>query len=379
MELFSASNQWSQRPADQRFASLDDLIKATNAYRQQAAEKTVNTKTFSTVPQGREVALVGKGGVPAQFTHWAFGQFAQRVGAPADYLRKLTPELASANLNYGLAQYAPENLQMLVHTNGSLLVRAMTSDRYARFWNHQVAERMVPIFENGWRVPPARPAFEGQPGTRPATTSDLMGQSDFGLSIREGDQIAPAGLYASDHDMFIFAVNPDRTLKTPGRPNGLMRGVFIENSEVGAASLKVTRFLLDNVCGNHIVWGAEDVLTVKVRHTGDIQMKADGFFAEVAMWADESASDDEAKIAKAAVYRLGQTKDEVLDKIFGKGIVSRKQAETAFDLAQAADGFDGRTAFGLATGLTRLSQQTPYMDRRVALDRAAYKVLSLAF
>ena len=45
---------------------------------------------------------------------------------------------------------------------------------------------------------------------------------------------------------------------------------------------------------------------------------------------------------------------------------------------ETTDG-DPRTAWGMANGLTRLSQSLPYADERVALDRAAGKVLEMAF
>ena len=67
--------------------------------------------------------------------------------------------------------------------------------------------------------------------------------------------IAPAGLYASDHDCFAFMVNESVTVDD-GSDGGLCRGFFVSNSEVGAASLKFTS-LYRSVCGNHIVWGAK--------------------------------------------------------------------------------------------------------------------------
>jgi hypothetical protein len=37
---------------------------------------------------------------------------------------------------------------------------------------------------------------------------------------------------------------------------------------VGAASFGLMTFLFRAVCGNHIVWGAEDVKALKIRHNG---------------------------------------------------------------------------------------------------------------
>ncbi len=84
-------------------------------------------------------------------------------------------------------------------------------------------------------VPPARPAFPDQPGTRPATEDDVLAVKDF-LSINVGDPVAPAGLYASNHDMFAFLINEENRIDD-GSDSGLSRGVFFENSEVGAKAL----------------------------------------------------------------------------------------------------------------------------------------------
>src|SRR5439155_14156253 len=94
--------------------------------------------------QGEDVNLVGRGGIPATFTHWSFGQLSARAGAPADYLRSLPPTLAAQNLNYGLCNRPPEgNAQLLFHADGSLVLRAFTSDKYSRIWNHEVAQRCM--------------------------------------------------------------------------------------------------------------------------------------------------------------------------------------------------------------------------------------------
>jgi hypothetical protein len=169
-----------------------------------------------------------------------------------------------------------------------------------------------------------------------------------------------------------------------GSDGGLSRGFFVSNSEVGAASLKLTRFLYRHVCGNHIVWGAESVQEIKIVHRG----RADERFAhqvavELRRYANESASEDEARIASAKRCVLASTKDELLDRLFGRKILPRKKLEAAYESAEveAAEHAAGspRTAWGFANGITRLSQATAFADERNRLDRAAGKVLEIAF
>lgn len=351
MELLKASNQWATRPADQRFSSLDELIATTKHYADSAREATVRYADIGVASQEGEVMVVGPSKNPARLTHWSFGQLAARVGAPAEYLRTLNADLAVKNLEYGLEKRDNDtSAKLLIHSNGSLLIRAFTGEGYSRIWNWEVAERVRPLVDRGWAVPPSYT-----------------------------DEKQPSGLYASDHDCFIFLVNNDRRISEPGNPDGLGRGVFVENSEVGASALRVTAFLYRYVCGNHIVWGAQKVLEMSVRHVGDISNKSSEFFARVREYADESTTDDEAKIKRAYEFKIGNTKDEVLDTIFGKGILSRKQADAAYETAEKVELLDPRTAWGLAQGVTRNARDVAFADKRVDLERSAGRILQMAF
>lgn len=385
MELFKASNQWSTRPDDERFATLEDMHAAVSGYRHSAATAVVPFNSLRTEASSGEVVLVGKTNQPARLTNWSFGQLASSVGAPAQYLRGLPATLAAQNLNHGLSRTEDRTpRQVLFHRNGSLLTRALTSDKYVRIWNSDITSRLLHLPEQGWQVPPARPARHDQAGTRPATESDVLRGSGFGLSIKVGDPIAPAGLYASDHDMFAFMVQNDRRISEPGNPDGLARGFFVGNSEVGASAFFIIKFLYRHVCGNHIVWGAQQVSELRIKHVGAADDRA---FAEIrgqlVKYANESASDDEARIRTAANFVIAGTKDEVLDRLFKiKNLgVSRRQLDAAYDIVVAEESTDvnPNSAWGMAQGLTRLSQQAAYADERVGMDRAAGKVLAIAF
>jgi hypothetical protein len=388
MNLFKASNQWMTRPDDERFETLQDLDRTCQEYRATAVTASVPYGDLTVQPRGDDMLIAGKK-QQAVLTHWAFGQLASRAGAPATYLRTLTSALAASCLNQGLERRDLTEdrgpARLLLHQNGSLVCRALTSDKYARIWNSDITGRLQRLAEEqGWRVPPARPARDGQLGTRPATQADVnrLGGTS-GLSINVGDLIAPAGLYASDHDLFAFLINEDRLIDG-GNGETLGRGFFVWNSEVGASSFGIMTFLYEYVCGNHIVWGAKGVKELRIRHVGDANEAAfKELQGELKTYADESASDTEAKIAAAKRFSLGADKDAVLDAVFGLRVpvLSRKRIGEAYDLAETFEAIHGAptTAWGLASGLTRLSQTLPYADERVAVDRAAGKVLEVAF
>lgn len=355
MELFQAHRQWATRPDDQRFTSLHALYMATKAYAGTAVEQPntpINALRVEAIDG--DVQLVGRKGIPARLTNWSFGQLSARVGAPVGYLQKLPATLAAQNLNHGLAKRIEGNgdatANLLFHRNGSLLLRAMTTDKYARIWNWELVERLLDLEARGWA--PATP------------------------DIRKIDDRLP--LYASDHDMFAFIMHPDRVIAEPGNPTGLKRGLIASNSEVGAGKLRLLRFLYREMCGNHIIWGAQDLIELSMVHVGNIRERFEGWNVQITKYMNESASEDEARIEKAMQTRLAGSKEDLLDLLFGKRQLglSRKTLEAAYDAVQDGDG-DPLTAWGIVQGLTRHSQTTPYADERMQLDRAAGKVLDL--
>lgn len=388
MELFKASSQWSQRPIDERFGSLEDLYAQCKAYHDTAAEKDVPFADLRTEADGKDVMLLGKQGrAPARLTHWAFGQLASHVGAPASYLRELPGTLACQNLNHGLARRVKEatgsaTAKLLFHTNGSLLLRAITSGQYSRIWNYEIAERLLDMQANGWE--PARPTMAW--GADP-TICILCGGSGLAHEAKDGDtrcvQCSGTGkaqpsLYASDHDLFAFVINKQSHIEDPENHTPLYRGMIWENSEVGASKLRGTRFYFAQICGNHIIWGAKNVVEIALRHVGDVRERYGAFAVQMKQYADESASEDQAKL-KALRYKLiASTKEDVLDQLFGKRAVglSMRTLDAGYEAVRPEDG-DARTAWGIAQGLTRFSQTIPYADKRMEVDRAAGRILSM--
>lgn len=188
-------------------------------------------------------------------------------------------------------------------------------------------------------------------------------------------------MYASDHDLFAFVRNNSAVVREPGNPDGLQRGIIVENSEVGAAALKLTKFLYRAMCGNHIIWGASQVVDVSVRHVGEARAKWALWASRIREYAESSVSDDEKVIASAKHKLIAATKEEVLDALFGKRTVglSRKSLEAGYDAVIPDSDGDPRSVWGMVQGLTRYSQTIPYADQRTSLDRAAGKLLTVVF
>ena len=380
--LLRASRQWATRPRDERFWGLNDLEQHLAPLRAASEELDTSLGQFRAVPNKRDLRIVGEDGQPLGITNWSFGQLCRSVDAPPDYLSGLPARLACQCLNRGFASNKEAAVKCLLQQNGEATeLRAATGTAYSRIWDLDVVRAIAPALDVGWRVPPARPAVD-DPRARPATKEDLLEQGEFWGSIKEGDMIAPAGVYRGDRDSFIFLVNPNRRIDDGG--DGLMRGVFVTNSEVGRTSFRIITFLLQNVCSNHIVWGASDLRELKLIHKGRANSR---FGSELVLrlrrYNDAGAIEEEKMVRAAKLFELGKDRDSVIDRLFDiKSLdLCRRDLEGAWELAvkwEKTAGSPPTTAWGFVHGLTRWSQTYDFADVRNALDVAGGKILSLA-
>lgn len=384
MELMQAHRQWASRPADERFWTLEEAKLSSFRHYQNRKEATFALKELKVLPtRDNDLALVNPAGGAAEFTNYSFGQLCSLVGAPASALAKRSAALVSNYLNECIAAADDEReVQVLVYLNGHATLMCMTGMAYQRVHNWELLERLSNL-PGGWMTPPARPSSVDDPRARPCTAEELARWKEFGCGmwISPGSLVAPAGIYASDRDMFVFLVNKERGIEVPGGKEVLYRGFFLSQSEVGDRALSFTGFNYDNVCGNHIVWGASNVVDFTFRHVGQVREKFVPAYQAAIASADKDTSEERKRIGAAQAFDLGQTKDEVIDWITGKSILGAKKAEAAYAVAEQFADIHGspRSAWGFASGVTRLSQDTGYQNEREVLDRAAGKVLDVAY
>jgi hypothetical protein len=143
-------------------------------------------------------------------------------------------------------------------------------------------------------------------------------------------------------------------------------------------------FLYEYVCGNHRVWGVSEIKELRVAHIHTDLNRAFGKVEiELKRYADSSAVDDEAKVASARKFQIGATKQEILDAVFKLHIqgLPLKTIGQAYDLAEKRVDWYGspRSAWGLAGGITEIARDMPNADTRLALDKAATRVMQMAF
>ena len=357
--LMRANREWSTRPSDERFGSLKDMHAKAVDIRTRAKVAQIKADALRVAADGDRLGLVGqKTGKFAQLTNWSFGQVAERAKAPKEFLQSISADTAARCLNEGLANRddGGDSLVALNDVKGDVITtRALTSDKYCRIWNSDITKRLVDLEAQGtWRPAPA--AFDGS-----------------------------RGLYLGDRDMFAFLVDNDRRIFETGPGGGLSRGFMTWNSEVGGGAFGIMSFLYEFICGNHRIWGAQNVSELKVIHIGKSQdAKAfDMMKVELKKYAEASAADDEAKVEAARTYQIAATKEDVLNTVFGlkSPVLTRKLITAAYDKAEQRVDWYGspRSAWGFAGGLTEIGRDMPNASDRQAIDVAASKVMEMAF
>jgi hypothetical protein len=404
VNLYQSNNQWANRPADERFWGLDDLASHLETVRAQSREVPYALEKLSVVgTDGGDLMLQGERKAVG-LTHWSFGQLCRFANASPEYMRKLPTDLAVQCLNWGLNEakqtttvepvfddfsgdyIVPESTGKqlnLLFTDG--VVRAINGGGnrgYSRLWNLDMVRSLRPATEHGWMVPPARPCVS-DPRARPATIDDIVpGQEDFGLSVKVGDMIAPAGVYAGDRDMFAILINPERYVDDGVK--GLMRGLMVWNSEVGAGAWYALSFLFENVCGNHIIWSASQVKKHRIVHRGKaFDNPETRIHHEVKQIMNTGFQKELETITRARGMILGKDKDAVVEALYERKRLglTQKVIEATYTVAEQYEDTakaPPTSVWGMVHGMTRYSQVTPYADERKRLDEAAGKLLALA-
>jgi hypothetical protein len=385
----TASTQWAIRPADERFWNLEEMMVQSTEYHNQSYECQMGTQNFASAIVGSEedgVYLEHDSLGTVRIGHWAFGQLCRAVGAPRDYLASLPATMAADCLRHSYHDGGDGRLSgraLWVRTvDGTETLQALTSSRYVRVPNYSVIGKLMELQHQGWACPPARPAGINGERTRIATENDVIDWGvDSPLTIKKGDIIAPAGLYLSDHDMFAFMVNPERRI-SDGTDEGLSRGFFVQQSEVGASALKVTSFLMRYVCGNHIVWGARKKECVSLRHTGNIEDVWPEVIESLSRFDEEAASKDEQLIKRAKETLIGDDLEEIEHRLYKKSRIqglSLSMVRESFRVASQFEDVDGdpRSAWGIAQGMTRAAQSQDTAASRTRWDRTAGRILEM--
>ena len=360
--LTACSDQWMNRPDDERFTSLPEMHQHFTAIRDRSQGKAVASKRLEFAPDPENprhgLLVQGQNGTPAALTHWSFGQMAGLAGAPAGYLRKLPAPMAADCLNYGLQiERDVEDVGVLV-TQGDdskITLRAATGPNYGRIWNADITGELMRRFGDG-------------------RTGDFRIPGEFGKEVPIGKHNTT--LYGSDRDMFVFLADEKNRVEVSnrrdGKPGQLARGFFVWNSEVGSRSVGVAFFLFDFVCMNRIVWGVQGYTERRMRHTISAPERwADDITPIINEYAESSAKPIEDTIAAAQAKKIDKV-DDFLAKRFGPRSVLKLQ-----EMHEREEGRPIETIWDATTAVTAVAREMPNNDTRVEMERKAGDLLDL--
>lgn len=356
-----AARQWATRPDDERFTSLEDLAAAVTRRQERSVVfdlplPQLADRIAATDSDG-DVVLSLDSRTKAAFEHWAFGQACQRAAVPAGYLRRLPASLATLNLQWCM-KHPPEAYDVATRVmvaapgdgRGRGSVRAFTSTTYGRIWDLDVVQAVMQANSGGnWTIPAASYAATDP---RRATT-----------------------LYASDRDVWLFLVDVTRPIEVPGE-GPLFRGFIVWNSEVGKTTFGLMAFVYQRVCDNRIIWGADDIASLRIRHTSG----GPGRFireAVPALQAYVEGSDRSlvAGIEAAKRVVVAESQEDAQQWLESKGF-SRIAARLGLGLAEQ----DGRATDRLSLwdaqwAMTRYAQGISHTDGRVEVEQQAGRLL----
>lgn len=367
-----AHNQWASRPQDQRFETLAALRESVHNRRLVSRAVDIDIAKIQVQPDEENNSITVNGSItPCEPSHWSFGQLCSwakvnGVTAPANYLRTLSPVLVARNLNYALGKTKTEALKFMTCTRegeSSNTLQAVTSPTYGRIWDADVCDcvsRLVDRSGGRWFNPKAYVPGE--------------------------NRVAPQGLYASDHDVFIFMIDGGSRLEAGPRAQ-LNRGFIVGNSETGAKTFYLMQFMFNAVCGNHIIWGMQNVNEIVIRHTSGGPARFDALAAPALIaYANASAAPELAAIKRAQDYLLpmpyhadksGAVADKhIIDFAQGKGKFSRSEIKEAIAFARREEG-DCRTLWQLVQGGTAYARGFEYIDTRTETETRFSSLLDI--
>lgn len=364
------SSEWFSRPADQRFLNLNDLHDYTLDRANRSTTRIIDTQAIQVVASRQDTDLLKLQypGREAQIapTHWAFGQLASLVGAPAGYLRQLPGPIAAMALQYGLRSDRRELIKVQEFDDGQVEMRAATGPDYGRIHDHELIAAVQTFAGDG--VTSSR--FK-VPGVLDWST---MRHNPFVQATTE-----TTTLYASDRDVFVFLcddANPIVAGRLPnGEPDLYFRGFYCWNSEVGARTLGMASFYLRAVCANRNLWGVEDFQEITIRHS----KFAGHRFAKEAepallAFANSSPSSFIRGIQSAREAIVARNDDERRDFLKQRKF-PRNIATEILDTVLLEEAKPAESVFDFIQGITAVARRRDKQDERLELELAAKKLM----
>lgn len=354
----TVSSQWYSRPGDARFLSLSELETYTTKRSAKLVETVVAPSKINF--QVRDGALVMEmGDAQIHPTYSAFGQLCAYIHTPAGYMRTLSADLAAQCVNHGLKTAAFDAMKMY-HSTHQLV--GATGENFGRIMDSSVVRAVRQIAGDGtgdtnWKIPGTISWGEGTYNPYVDITKDTT------------------TLYASDRDVFMFLVDDTRPISIGKLASGdddlVFRGFYAWNSEIGGQVLGLSTFLLRGVCQNRNLWGVQDQVTFKIRHTRGAPLRFDQMFgAQLTSYAEASTKPIEDKVAEAKRRVVAGTDEQRVEFLRKVGL-TRVQAAAAIKRGVEEEGKPPSSIWDMTCAITALARYMPTTDTRVSLEKQA--------
>ena len=369
------SEQWRNRPDDEKFLSLNDLkdfvFKRSQGSRDHLVRPGHIRVNADPMTDGLTIDMEG---IEYNMSNWAFSQVCGLVKAPADYLRRIPAQLAGINLQHGLMAYDNANGEMrsFAYKNGHNLLRAMTGVNYGRIHDWEVVQQVQRLAGDGvgetrWKVPGTI-----QWGTSNGTT---VVYNPFVDVTKENTT-----LYASDRDVYIFLVDDTHPIEVGkldnGEPDLMFRGFVVWNSEVGAKTFGLAKMMLRGVCQNRCLWGVEGANELRIRHS---RLAPDRFAYEggpmLSAYANSGTAGLIAQVHNAKAAIVAKT-DEQAVEFMQKAGLAKVTAERAVAQVLKEEGHRATSIWDMVQGITAVARGYQNQDNRLELEMKAGKFMS---
>jgi hypothetical protein len=341
VNLTKASRELFSRTPDERFCSFDALLAHCQERKFQAVEHWQPSQTLHIERDAGQLLmrLEQAEDVRLSLSDWSFSQLCRLCEVHKETVNKLTTETASLVFRDAMP-HTRKPLQVYAAGDTALAVHSTT---YSRLHDAEVLEA----------VREAAPDFTPPPVGMGGAT----------------------GLYAGEQDMFAFGIDPAGWVEIGGE--NFAPGFFVWNSEVGRRSLGVQTFWYQEICQNHIVWDAIEVVELKRRHIGNIQDALDDVrdvIGQLVKQRDERRDSFASGIKLAMQTPFGEDAEEVRKQL-GKRGVSSRLAEQVVKLAEEKASY---SVFSIVDAMTRIAGRYENAGDRLTVDQKAGSLLSLA-
>jgi hypothetical protein len=175
--------------------------------------------------------------------------------------------------------------------------------------------------------------------------------------------------------MFCFLIDPAGWTEIGGE--AFAPGMFVWNSEVGSRTVGIETFWFQQVCCNHIVWDATEVIEFSRKHTanvGEALGEIRQAIQSLVQKRDQRRDAFVKAVQRAMETVLGSDAEEV-QKTLGENGIPRALVKEAMEIAEQKGRF---TIFAMVDALTRIAGKLVNAGDRLQVDQKAAGLLALA-